>query len=169
MSQTSFLELKCVYICRHKVKVNNIYQVIKNRDNHSLSNIINLTHLQELFQILGFWPKNRDNHSWSNLILNILDTISDWSWACKFFGLKNLWIFGQCRLHINVNNKSGNPTWLQIVIPSKYNWSMYRCPPTKLEGKIICFMKNLMVQRGLDNENYKSCYIYALLTAFDEF
>lgn len=75
----------------------------------------------------------------SNLILKTLEITSCLSITFKFIGDNNLCISRQLGLHVKVINKSGIPTLLHIVIPSKYSCSMYLGLQTSVEGKMILF------------------------------
>jgi len=75
----------------------------------------------------------------SNLILKTMEMISVRSCGFKLYFPSSLVISGHFGLHVNVMKMSGNPTTLDIAIPSKYNWSIYLLLPTKVEGKMTLF------------------------------
>ena len=138
--QSMFLEFYCIHVYSKKKKELIIEKVwcyngqlqwlmfIINLNSRKLSShAITLPNLFFLFKYVN---------SCSNLILNTLPTMASLSTIVKFIDDSIFCTWGQFGLLVKVRKRSGRPTLLQIVIPSKYNWSMYLCLPTKDEGNI---------------------------------
>ena len=133
--QTFLLEFNCVNICNWKMDrlIKSIHAMI--------SLALRALRMDNLHA--SIFPKNflsfQLDINCSSFSLKTLVRMFGWSYADKLRAEIDRWISSQYELQVNVKKKSGNPIVLQMVILSKYNWSMYLRLPTKDEAKTIRF------------------------------
>src|SRR3954466_8282542 len=107
MGQPSFLELNCVHIYKYKINILVYNMTLKMNKEIKLIKLTNYLHART-FPMILFLVKSDSNES--NFNLKILVMRSGRSDAFRFVELNTRCISGQLGLHVNVINKSGNPT-----------------------------------------------------------